>query len=1555
VFSLLPRLVRLSAVFACGIVVLALVGAAPASADTWIVEGGTHYLKGGGGEVLKSWTAKEWRLWRKQVQALAECVGIAEECAARELSGETPLEDVPRATAEDAQKYIESARSLEGEYMIIRHDENLDRAGVDAKTLPAGLGFEAIRKAKFVPGFIGVELGNGLDQLYEVPEKRPFTGKIEEEEVERYRGEFHERVGSPTREPVKIIQCIDEHEFFEGECEHLSTVHEFPLGLYFLEWAPAGGARFGRIEEIESCEKGSIEKGTCVGPKLELIRVEGPEIPKGWERHEYLVGEDYTEGRHYRQYAVYETQEANECGAPPSGYMCRPIQIPAPGLITSGVEQQNKWSGLTARPEVWEPVLLPAKPPSRLIESALETVTEDEPEYFYGAFPERGREEEELEEKELETLGGSNAGEPERHGCRKGKPVNCATGDEYQTQTDLAVGGRGPALELALTYNSQLASSSHAAAGQFGYGWTGSYSAHLEVKSAWDEAIVHEDDGATVTFEEIFSGWQPNGGALVQAKLVDESGGYAYTLPDQTVMHFNSSGRLMSEVDRNGNTLTMSRNSEGRLEAIKDGAGRQITLKYNSEGQVESASDPMGHTVKYAYEGGNLASVTLPGETSPRWQFKYNSAHELTSETDGRGYATTTEYNATGQATSQTEPLGRTRKWSYTPTYTGSQTTITEPNGSETVEEFNEDESPTKVTRAVGTLLAATTTDRYDSHDEIVASTNPDEDTTEYGYDAAGDRTSETNPDGKETTWEYDSTHDITAITEPAGEKTTIERDSHGNAIKVSRPAPGEATQNTKYKYDADGDVESMTDALGHEWKYEYDSYGDRTAETDPEANKRTWSYNEDSQEISTVSPRGHVSGAKESSFKTTIERDAQGRPIKVTDPLGHETKYSYDADGDLASETDPEADKTTYTYDQDDEQTKIEQPNKATTETEYNIQGEVSAQIDGNKHATKYERNALGEITEEVNPLGQRTTKEYDEAGNLTTLTDAEKRTSTFKYDPASRLIEVTYSDGKTPTVKYEYNADGNRTKMTDGTGESTDTYDQLQRLTETKDGHGDTVKYEYNLDDSPTKITYPNGKAVTSAYDNDDRLKSVTDWLEHTTKYAYNPDSEVASITYPTGTSDEDTYAYEDDDAMSEAVMKKSTEILASLLYTRGKDDEITKATSKGLPGEEKPAFTYDENSRLTKGAGVKYAYDSANNPTTIGEDTYTYNSAAELEKSALKTTTVNTYSYNEVGQRIKTTPASGVATSYGYDQAGNLTMVTRAKEGTKPAIEDAYAYNGQGVRASETISGATSYLTWDTAEELPLLLNDGTNSYIYGPGGLPIEQISSGGTVTYLHHDQQGSTRLLTGSTGTVTGKCTYSAYGTPTCEGTTTTPLGYDGQYTSSDTGLIYMRARTYDPATAQFLTRDPFVALTGEPYSYAEDNPLNRADPSGRCGLVCIGGIALGVVAVGSGVGAVVVGAGVVGAALATTSAVAGAAATVADTTECAKGSAIGCVGAGVGVVASAGAGAVVLGFATGDVASAATAIGLTSGGIGLLSDTAGAIASVNRPEVSGCG
>jgi RHS repeat-associated protein len=1024
--------------------------------------------------------------------------------------------------------------------------------------------------------------------------------------------------------------------------------------------------------------------------------------------------------------------------------------------------------------------------------------------------------------------------EPQKTGCREGDPVNCATGNEVEIQTDLSVGGRGPGLALTRSYNSQQAvtATEH---GPFGYGWTGPYSAHITTSSLYGYTVltVHQQDGSAVRFVNLTGTWEPLGDGLVHGKLVQEHEEYIYTPVDQTVLRFaEGTGLLTSIIDRNGNAVTMHRGSEGRLESVSDAAGRSLTFTYNSSGEVESAKDPMGHVVKYTYESGNLASVTLPGGSGARWKFKYNASHEMTSETDGRGHTTTTEYDGSYRVIAQTDPLERKRKWEYFETGPGSETTITEPSGAKTVEVFNSEGQLASVTRASGTSIASTTLYEYDGNGDLIAVTDPDKHKTTYGYnEATGDRTSETDPLSHETKWEYNSTHDVTSTTTPRGEKTTIKRDSHGNVEAIERPAPLGETEVTKFKYDSKGDLESVEDALKHVTSYEYDSHGDRTVGHDPEGDKRTWAYDEDSNVTSSVSPRGHASGAKEESFTTKIERDEQERPKTITDPLGHTSKYVYDADGNVESYTDGNSHTTKYEYDADSELIKVTRPNSNTTKTGYSAEGQVTSETDGNEHTTKYERNLLGETTEIIDPLKHTTTKEYDPAGNLKTVTDPLKRTTTYSYDADNHLVEVTYSDGKTHAVKYEYDEDGDRTKIEDASGTTEYEYDQLDRLRKSKDGHGNTVKYTYNLDNAPTELTYPNGETVSRGYDKDGRLESVKDWLSHTTTFAYDPDSDLTKITYPSGTSEEDKTTLNDADQITKIEMKKSSEVQASLTYTLDNDGQVKTITQKGVPGEEKPGATYDENNRLTKLGTTEYKYDAANNPTKTGSSTNTFNAADELEKG-----TSVTYSYDELDERTKRTPTSGPATTYAYDQAGNLASVTQPKEGEKAAIEDSYTYNGEGLRTSETIAGSTNYLAWDNAEAgIPLLLSNGSYNFIYGPGGVPIEQISSGGTVTYLHHDQAGSTRLLTGSTGTVTGKCTYSAYGAPTCEGTTTTPLGYDGEYTSSDTGLVYLRHRVYDPATGQFLSVDPLEMYTGEPYGYAGDNPLNYGDPRGLAG------------------------------------------------------------------------------------------------------------------------
>jgi RHS repeat-associated protein len=149
-------------------------------------------------------------------------------------------------------------------------------------------------------------------------------------------------------------------------------------------------------------------------------------------------------------------------------------------------------------------------------------------------------------------------------------------------------------------------------------------------------------------------------------------------------------------------------------------------------------------------------------------------------------------------------------------------------------------------------------------------------------------------------------------------------------------------------------------------------------------------------------------------------------------------------------------------------------------------------------------------------------------------------------------------------------------------------------------------------------------------------------------------------------------------------------------------------------------------------------------------------------------------------------------------------------------------------------------TDYL-WDVNRSLPVVLDDGTNTYVYG---LDLVSATDGSSdQTYYQYDGLGSTVALADDTGTITDTYSYDVFGAVRAStGSTPNPWLFTSEQYDPDSGLYYLRARYYDPGTGRFLGRDPLEAA--EPYAYVGNNPLIWTDSSGldKCpyfSVVCI--------------------------------------------------------------------------------------------------------------------
>jgi RHS repeat-associated protein len=900
---------------------------------------------------------------------------------------------------------------------------------------------------------------------------------------------------------------------------------------------------------------------------------------------------------------------------------------------------------------------------------------------------------------------------------------------------------------LSETYNSLAAPTN----GPLGFGWTFSYGMSLSFGTGF--VTVNQENGAQVTFAS--SGSTYAAPARVQATLVHNGDGtWTFVRNKRTTFVFNSTGELTSIADLNGYQTTLAYSS-GKLSTVTDPAGRALTFTFTGS-QITGVSDGT-RSISFGYDGGgNLTSITDVGGGVTT--MGYDGSHRMTTLLDPNQQGVSTDYltNAydatSGKLTSQTDFAGRVTSFDYTSI--AEATKITDPVGNVTVEAFSTGfPLPTAITNGYGTSSAATWHDTFDPSSYLLTDVqDPLGHHTTFAYDSVGNLLTKTDALNHTTTYTYDGLNDVLTLQDPNGVTTTSTYDAAGNLQTISTPI-GAQTQTTTFTYGDGahpGDVTSMTDPNATVWSYTYDTAGNLASVTDPvtpTADVTKYCYDTLGRRTKTIAPKGVAAGVTcatgSPSFTDVFTYNAFGDALTATDANGKQTKYTYDKNRNLATSQTPDdvaaSTQTSYAYNKDNELVTITRPDSSMLKNDYYADGSLKSQTDGANAKTSYAYDPLAHLTTVTDPLNRVTTYASDAVGNLVTKMDpvtgatctgTKVGCTTYAYNAANRLTGISYSDGVTPNVAYSYDADGQRTGMTDGSGTTTWTWDALHRVTQKTDPGANCAAsprvncstYGYDLKGQLTSIGYPGQTGnVTQTFDEAGRLKTVTDWNSKTTTFGYDPNSNMTSAAFPTA-SLTDAYSYDNADGIATWAVANGATTLAKLTYGRDDSGQVKTVQQNtgtpGLPvGAGTPAqgstdtYIYNSLNQITQRNGTtKWAYDAADNltqiPTASGSNKQGFDAANQLcylvgsgaGSCATPPSDATPVTYDTLGNRINaTTPGTAIPTNYAYDQANRL------KAAQQPDALAAVGVNSTGASymAKQSSPGST---TWGAFSGLP-----------------------------------------------------------------------------------------------------------------------------------------------------------------------------------------------------------------------------------------------------------
>ena len=731
--------------------------------------------------------------------------------------------------------------------------------------------------------------------------------------------------------------------------------------------------------------------------------------------------------------------------------------------------------------------------------------------------------------------------------------------------------------------------------------------------------------------------------------------------------------------------------ANGFQTAVTDRNGNTTTYTYNPQGQLETITDPAGLTTTFAYTGDHLASITDPANRT-----------------------TTFEHDAGGNLITITDPDLSVREFSYDPRHR--MVSQTSKRNLVTQYEYNFAGRMVKASRPDGSTREIAPSDivgLIDPASGVGTETNP----------APVVRPTEvvatfTDGKGEDTTVRLDVYGKATVRTDALGRTTTISRNNDGNPVVTTTPN-GAITRRT---YDDRGNVLSVIDAEGQ-----------------PEARTTQFEYDPTFNLLTKITdPAGK---------ETTIERDANGNPDKVIDPLQGERARTFDSRGLVLTDTDENDKTTTFTYD---------------------ANGNVETRTDPEGNVTRFLRDA---------------------AGNVMTLIEGEgtpeQRTRTLAYDSLNRLTSAT--DGTPAVTQFRYDTQGNLLETELPTGETeVRTYDPMDRVASIDDPIGGLTQFTYdpngNLEQTLNALNDPTG----FEYDEANQLTKITDALNGEQVFTYDLEGNVKTFT--DARTQTTTFEYD----LLNRQTKRTNVLNQETIFTYDTRDNLETTRD---PKNQLITRTYDDLSRLTTiitpDNTIGMAYDAVGNPTQVTDNDSEVGFTYDGLNRTLTTSTVDqgaqpaitlTNVWNAVDNRTSLTDTAPGTTLYEYDLAGRLTKLT-----TPASLAITLGYDLTGRLASILFpNGVVSDYQYDTKGRLATL------SHTLGSD-------PSFASFGYTYNPVGNITAILDQVNPTENRSFTYDVLQRLKTGGTTNTPETYDYDLVGNRTSSFLSTTHTHDGA------------------------------------------------------------------------------------------------------------------------------------------------------------